>query len=198
MPTGYTEVIEKDGSFETFLLRCARAFGACVTMREDSVSKPAPRKLTPISDYHIKALKKSQEEYIKLQETPLEAAEHQASIIFNEEVLRNEEYIQGKNELKKKYSTMRAEVLKWVSPSKDHDELKQFMLDQIELCKSDWDSSYWVENAPIKLSGEVWLGRQKERALRDINYHQKEMAKEEERYNSRNEWLRLLYESIGR
>ena len=43
MPTGYTAIIEDDPNctFEQYLMRCARAFGATVTMRDDPLDKPA-------------------------------------------------------------------------------------------------------------------------------------------------------------
>jgi len=41
MPTGYTAEIyegEKEVTFEKFALTCARAFGACITIRDEPMS----------------------------------------------------------------------------------------------------------------------------------------------------------------
>ncbi len=47
MPTGYTHLIEEGCNLEEFVWACARAFGACVMMRDDSVDKPVPEKFEP-------------------------------------------------------------------------------------------------------------------------------------------------------
>ena len=39
MPTGYTDKIVNDQSFEDFLLGCARAFGACVHQYDEAMNE---------------------------------------------------------------------------------------------------------------------------------------------------------------
>lgn len=43
MPTGYTADIKDGISFETYAMNCARAFGACVSLRD----KPSGGKVIP-------------------------------------------------------------------------------------------------------------------------------------------------------
>lgn len=46
MPTGYTaDLMEKGMEFKPFVLQCARAFGALITMRDDSLDAPSPKSL---------------------------------------------------------------------------------------------------------------------------------------------------------
>ena len=52
MPTGYTAEIKDGISFETYALKCARAFGACIMQRDDNSNSGA--KLQEPSDYHYK------------------------------------------------------------------------------------------------------------------------------------------------
>jgi hypothetical protein len=42
MPTGYTAMIEEreDVTFREFALTCARAFGACIMQRDNSLAEP--------------------------------------------------------------------------------------------------------------------------------------------------------------
>lgn len=40
MPTGYTDAIKDGISFNQFILSCARAFGALITMRDEPSSVP--------------------------------------------------------------------------------------------------------------------------------------------------------------
>ena len=60
MPTGYTaELMEKGQDFPTFVLCCARAFGACIELRDDAHG-PAPRKIPRSKNsYHTDALKRA-------------------------------------------------------------------------------------------------------------------------------------------
>jgi len=60
MPTGYSAPV-LEGKIKTlpeFALLCARAFGACVNMRDDSMSADIPEEF-PVSDYHSKAYKQA-------------------------------------------------------------------------------------------------------------------------------------------
>jgi hypothetical protein len=60
MPTGYTEGVSKGEitDFKVYALRCARAFGACVMLRDEPVTDEIPE-FEP-SDYHQKRLKEAQ------------------------------------------------------------------------------------------------------------------------------------------
>lgn len=57
MPTGYTYAIKEGISFRDFVLKCARAFEACVSMRDDPMDKEIPEFVA--SDYYQKELDKS-------------------------------------------------------------------------------------------------------------------------------------------
>ena len=55
MPTGFTCDIKDGITFERFALNCARAFGALINMRDDSLDAEIPDEIKP-SDHHVKAL----------------------------------------------------------------------------------------------------------------------------------------------
>ena len=55
MPTGYTDAIKDGITFQQFAMNCARAFGACVTMRDDPSDKPIPERFEP-SAWHKERL----------------------------------------------------------------------------------------------------------------------------------------------
>ena len=55
MPTGYTADIKDGISFQTYALNCARAFGACVMLRDEP------------GDYHLKAMEKARNALAKLE-----------------------------------------------------------------------------------------------------------------------------------
>lgn len=68
MATGYTCDVS-DGKITTlrdFALRCARAFGALITMRDEPFDAPIPEKFEPHTDYHDKAIREAREQLEKL------------------------------------------------------------------------------------------------------------------------------------
>jgi len=67
MPTGYTaKLMESGQTFQDFVMQCARAFGACVMMRDDPMDAPIPERFEP-SDYNVKRLAEAKAELVKLQ-----------------------------------------------------------------------------------------------------------------------------------
>jgi len=192
MPTGYTTDIYdgKEVSFKDFTLLCARAFGACVTQRDDPLNvKP---KIMPEESYHTKELNKLKEfkkptkaefnSYIKKQK-----ADH----------LKN---IKERNVLKKRYSHMLEEVKKWHPPTKDHESLKQFMIEQLTQsinfdCQTDFSEN------EIKtfshMSYDSYVLEKLDLHNRKLKYHKEQEAKEIATIKKRNKWITDLYNSLS-
>ena len=93
MPTGYTHPVQegKITELRDFALNCARAFGACVTMRDDPSDTPIPGKFEP-SDYHIKALKEAKEDLLVVRGLDDDECEHRAKADYENEVARRKDY----------------------------------------------------------------------------------------------------------
>ena len=131
MPTGYTSDIgEKNISFENFIMQCARAFGACIEMRDDPTDKPIPEEFKP-SEYHSKQNQKYQKELEQVKSLSKKACQGQAEKEYQNQIKEHEEIIQEKKNLREKYDTMLKKVRAWIPPSDDHIELKKFMIEQI-------------------------------------------------------------------
>ena len=54
----------------------------------------------------------------------------------------------------------------------------------------------FIPKMPQRLSGEEYKEQQIKKALNDIDYHEREYAKEVNRVHERNKWLLLLRESL--
>lgn len=192
MPTGYTAIIEEkpDLTFREFALRCARGMGACIMQRDDPMDEP-PRAPEP-SDYHIKALATAQARLKELRGMGAEAKR----AMWHAEVERieksNAESRAKAAKTEQQYKSMRAQVEAWKPPTKDHDGLKRFMLEQIDLCVSDWDP-YICEAPPTPAD---WYGAAVKSAEHGIAYHTKEHAEELERTAARKDWIARLYTSL--
>jgi len=198
MPTGYTAIIEdkKDVTFEDYIMGCARAFGACIDMRDEDFDKPIPKEFKPCK-YHIENIEKAKKEISKLMKMSLEELSDEARKEYNKEVREYEKYDKKAKEVQERYSCILEEVKMWKPPTKDHVELKKFMIQQIELC-TDKDPNYYQERiAELKLHDcHRWLETRVKKLSKEIEYHTEENEKEIERYKNRNEWVKQLRNSL--
>ena len=193
MPTGYTSDISKGISFEEFALNCAKAFGACVTMRDEPNDKKIPDEFKP-SDYHSKAIVEAEKRYKKLKSISIEQAEKEAIKMFKAVQKQYNKWDKDKTELKEKYELMLSKVRAWTPPSNDHKEYKNFMIKQIE-GSIEFDCSFYPRDFKL-LTGENWLKKEIDEALYDINYHTKKDAEERKRVAKRNIWIKQLRQSL--
>jgi len=196
MPTGYTAAIADGISFNEFVMDCARAMGACITMRDEPSGTPIPEKFEP-STYHLEAKLAASDRLVELVLMPDEAADAKASEDYEEELSRWSGRIEELKQLSERYSQMLIQVVGWKPPTPDHEGLKKFMEDQIRQSIGwDCDISYYVKNPPVKLTGLQWRAKAREQAQRDYEYHNKNYQEEVERVADRNEWLAALRGSL--
>ena len=194
MPTGYTLDLYngKDIAFEEFVLKCARAFGALIDMRDEPMDAPIPERFEP-SDYHLKELEKAKRRLKEIRKWNEEKAEQEAERAYREALKEREEFIKKNKLIRKRYEDMLSKVQKWKPPTIEHASLKQFMIQQlVESIEFDC----FVPEMPQRLSGEEYREQQIKKALSDIEFHEKEYAKEVNRVHERNKWLLLLRESL--
>lgn len=194
MPTGYTaEIEEKDISFKEFALRCARAFGACMDMREEPLSEKIPDEFKP-HDYHPKNIRESKEKLETIRRMSDCDAEAAASAEHLKETERIETLLKRRTERLIRYKRMIAAVDAWVPPTKDHVGLKEFMLDQIRISMPHNDEDFY--KFPVKIDGPCWRAKQIDKILSDIAYHEKGHSSECEQVRVQNLWIKNLRESL--
>lgn len=198
MPTGYTEKIKDGISFKEFALDCARAFGACVLLRDEPGGGEAiPEKFEP-SDYHVKALAEAEKELARIDDMTTSEREASAEAEHNQAERYRKNRLKEKRELKAKYLAMLREVDSWEPPTSDHAELKAFMQKQIKE-SIDWDCGPDFYSKPtVLLSGEDWAAEKRQKALKSINYHTTANIEEIQRTENRNTWIQALRESLSK
>jgi hypothetical protein len=196
MPTGYTDYIKDGITFQQFALRCARAFGACVEMRDSDMDEPIPDEFKP-SDYHTNALKEANKNLAKYKSMTIEKATAESKIAYARELNERNIHMEENNKQIKLYEDMLVKVKKWIPPTPEHVELKEFMIKQIEgSIEFDGMGDYYKNNPVIKLTPEEWIRQGMKEVLEDIEYHTEELEKEIQRTNSRNNWIRNLRDSL--
>jgi hypothetical protein len=197
MATGYTDGVQsgKVTEFSDYAMRCARAFGALVTMRDDSMDAPIPTEL-PVSDWSLTRLAAARAELAEVEAMSVEAAAERAVAEHAKSVEYRRESVQRADRDRERYEAMLAKVREWTPPSSDHVEMKSFMEQQLTL-SIDWDCDRSIVEEQVCLSGEDWRSQRIESLKRDIEYYVRHHAEEVERTENRNRWVRLLRESLG-
>jgi len=195
MPTGYTCKVQ-DGrvtKLRDFALICARAFGATITMRDDSSDTPIPERFEP-SDYHTKRTKEAEERFNWLKSLTHEQADQEAKALYEKRVLDQKASLERIAQESARYRKILTQIQRWQVPE-ELKNLKDFMTEQItSSLESDCETSYYGKIKP--LTGDEWLLAEMKAVNEDIEYHTKEYAEEVKRVDGRNHWLAMLRASL--
>lgn len=187
MPSGYTAAIQDGCSFNEFILGCAKAFGACIDMRDEPQSKPIPDKFTA-SDYHLKQGRQAKAELIEIRALTKEVANKRAEAKYLEEIDSINANLTKTRTIQKQYKAMLKKAKAWTPPSSEHQELKSFMIEQIESSmKFDDMTKFYEKQNPIKLSGFTWKEKRIADITKNIEYHNLEYNKECEHVAKKNQ-----------
>lgn len=196
MPTGYTFNIVEGISFKEYVLQCARAFGACITMKDEPFDEPIPEKFEE-SDYYKNKIEDLKKELSKLLKMSNKQLQKEIDRKYEEQIKNNKEQIKKHLELKEKYEKMLEKVRKWNPPTKDHTGLKRFMEEQIlQSIEFDCDVSYYKGKSIIKLNVDQYRYENKKELEKDIDYYMKRWKDETKRVQERNNWIRQLRDSL--
>lgn len=201
MPSGYTEGISsgKITNFQQFVWTCARGFGAFVMQRDDGLNAPLILLEEPTSYHQDKITQLTEEQKYYNGLTDKEWFEEYTKYI-RKTTKDIQDNIYDKIDLKQKYENMLVQVIEWVPPNQDFDELKTFMINQLKE-SIDWDCKTCYDQDRLSKLDELTFEKYKIDKTtsfhQDIEYHQKRYEEECERVKSRNEWKRKLVESVG-
>lgn len=201
MPTSYNAVIPEGATFEQFALRCARAFGYLIDMRDEPMDAPIPETFTP-STYYTNSVKWAEERLAALESLTLEEAQRNAD---NEKVGQLAECARAQAKEQREqdaYKAMLAQVLAWDPPTSEHVALKTFMREQIEMALRDpLESGYWAERrANLEATvpdGATWLAERITFAREQVVDARARRQKEVESLAATNAWVRQLRDSLA-
>ena len=135
MPTGYTAYIE-DGDITTgkdFLKLCTRAFGVAIDQKDDPLSVPIKTKFEP-SQHYIDAYNRACDALRDAKSISFNEAKLRLSARHHKKVEDCKKCVEKYSDLRNKYLKVRREVEAWTPPTPEHDGLKKFALEQIDMC----------------------------------------------------------------
>jgi hypothetical protein len=195
MTNGYTDPIYegKDITAKEYILRCARAFGATITMRDEPLDAEIPE-FKP-GTYHLEQIEKLKNELQKYKSMTLDEARKIINEEYETAIKYIEKVIKEKNELKQRYMKVLKEVKAWNPPTDEHVNLKNFAIEQLEQ-SIEWDCDTSYIRTPEKETPDEWLKRKISKIERDIAYHEKEWIEEVKRTKKRNDPTKQLKDSL--
>lgn len=197
MPTGYTAAIQHGITFERFIMDCARAFGACVTLRDEVPGGDAIPLVFQPNLYHFHAMELLTQELKELQDMSDDEAEAAATKEWELKEWERKKELDEKVAMRAAYKAMLVKVEAWTPPTSEHQGLKNFMRKQLER-GIDFDCCEdFYEDVTPRIEGSRWRTLRMAEKSESLAYHTKQHQKEVENAARSTEWVRALRESIG-
>lgn len=134
MPTGYTAYI-KDGNITTgkdFLKLCLRNFGIAINMRDEPLSKPVPTQFEP-NPYYKNDYEKTVETRNKYRQITFEEAKKELIDKHKKDIESAKKSLDEFIAEDERYMKVRDEIEKWIPPTSEHENVKKFALNQIDI-----------------------------------------------------------------
>lgn len=196
MPTGYTSILNEkpDTTLRTFALRCARAFGALMAMRDAPMDAPIPETV-PVDTHYRDELNNVTSELARLADMSEADCASYAKSEYETRGRRLEaDLIRCTAELAT-YERMTKEVEAW-NPPTILASLKTFMLGQLVEGRPRIE---WVREAlreHVRMTGEEWRIKERDELLWRLKYAKEHLEKEQLVTAESNAWLKALRSSL--
>jgi len=186
MATGYTaKLCDREVSFQDFVLSCSKAF----TQEDD-------RALTgwKVDQHYEEEIQKARKEIGRIKGLSDEACDAEATVWLRKEREKQRAYKEKQAKTKERLLSMKEKVVDWKIPSKDHQPLKEFMLQQLQ----DALDHEFVElkSLPETYSGKEWKRDQLEELKDTLEFYTKGLSLEIQRVTELNRWFKELRGSL--
>lgn len=202
MPTGYTSYI-KDGKITTgkeFLKLCTRAFGIAIDLKDKSLDVPTPEYFKP-DPYYENRYKESLKSRDKIYHMTFEEAKEDMISKFNSNKESAERCLRDYKNEDEKYLKVRKEVEKWIPPTPEHENLKKFCLEQIDMslntslykwCEDDINKKLDTSDDAVKNYIADLKDSENKKVKRAYEHWQAELK----RMDERNQWMKQFLNSL--
>ncbi len=197
MPSGYTHEIYdgKSVTLEQYILKCARAFGGFIHMREDSLSEQIRK--PEMSDYHEKALKDAQKRLAEAEAVTIEEAARDIEETCSKIEESNRHSYEKRKALKERYEDMIAKVEAWTPPTDEHENVKDFAIGQLrDSIEHDCGNMERYLEPVVRINPEEWIQNRIDSCKKSVEYHEKSFQEQTERHNSQVQWVDDLLDSF--
>lgn len=202
MPTGYTSYINdgKITSGKEFLKLCTRAFGIAVDLKDESLDVPTPSHFEP-DPYYENRYKNSLVSREKAYNMTFEEAKEDMVSKFKNKKTWAERCLKDCKDEDEKYIKIWKDVEQWIPPTPEHENLKKFCLEQIDM--SLHTSIYkWYEeyiNKELDTSDDAirkYIDDLKDQEDREVNRAYEKYQAELKRVEEKNLWMKQFLDSL--
>lgn len=196
MPTGITAPIYegKDITRKEYILRCARSFGPLAHMRDLPMNAPIEPQIVDF-EYYNDNINRTLNQYAYYLSLSDEEIEKTINEEYEEAVTQHEERLAKYEVIRQRYEAMLDQVRKWNPPSKDHTDLKEFAINQIESCMVS-DCSTARMKFPAKETASEWLEERLGSSKSSFDYYVKRRKEGIERVLFNSNWVSQLLVSL--
>ena len=191
MPTGYTAAIAQGITFKEFAVSCASAFGALFEFR-DVPLQDLPTTL-PEDPHRKKEIAKYKKKLQQLEAMSNEDIQKEINARYKVDLAYHKKSEKEKRDLLKKYKEMLVKINQWKPPTKEHDSLKDFMRQQVELSMIDCRPSTYK---PKKETVENYKTERKTDIENSIRYHKTRLKTERKELKKQLNWIVKLKTSL--
>lgn len=142
MPTAFTHYIERGEitKFSDFAKLCTRAFGAVIHMRDESLDTPYIKR--EVDSYYKERVSDVENKIKRLKDNPSEVYESYKKAL-SEDINHYKDEINERNSRKKIVASLIKEANEWIPPTKEHENFKNFVLEQLKYAQTDVDTFYY-------------------------------------------------------
>jgi len=142
MPTAFTDYIERGEitKFSDFAKLCTRAFGAVIHMRDESLDTPYIKR--EVDSYYKERVSDVENKIKTLKDNPSEVYESYKKAL-SEDINLYKDEINERNSRKKIVASLIKEANEWIPPTKEHENFKNFVLEQLKYAQTDVDTFYY-------------------------------------------------------
>jgi hypothetical protein len=195
MPSGYTASIYegKDPSFRNFTLTCARAFGALIELRDEPMSADVP--VLHRSEYGFERAMSAAAELAEVKSWAPRTARRKAAAAHQAELDYRQQSAQKRADLLDRYLDMLMQVIAWAPPTPEHEELRQFMIEQLEN-SIDFDCATYPHEPAVRLTGAQYQAKRIADLTEEIERSKERFADEVIRHRDRTQWIENLVNSL--
>lgn len=196
MPTDYTAAIfeNENVTLKEFVITCMRNFAATITLRDQPLNGSFI-KLPEPNDYHVIQFEIAKKELAKFK---LLSKKEKEKIILTRELNSRKITLEGfDNSIKqnKKIQAMLEKVRQWNPPTSAHVDLKEFMIQQLNV--SIDEMTYYIETLNKELDINKLLNAHVSNLEWSVDYHQDQLQKEKEQYQNSTKWITDILDSFN-
>ncbi|WP_203249765.1 hypothetical protein [Cysteiniphilum marinum] len=194
MPTGYTEVLERqDLGLKDFVLRCARACGVSISLRGKPLDDGMPEKIE-MDSFYPDSLATNRLALENLERMTLEEAKLLAQKEYEQQEQDYLEDLERRTILKSRCNKLLEQTEQWEPPTKKHVDLKKYVIEQLQTTlKYDCELR---ERKHKKLTARQYLLKEKKEVKEYIKHLEKRYARSKKRNEKDNQWLSDLRASL--